>query len=64
MYVCICNAVTDSAIREAVADGVCNLAELERRTGCSGSCGCCAQVAGELLQQALIEQAQVLPVAA
>jgi bacterioferritin-associated ferredoxin len=64
MYVCICNAITDTVIREAVAEGVCDLAELERRTGCSGACGCCAEVADQLLRQALAEQAQALPIAA
>ena len=36
MYVCICNGVTDTAIREAAADGVTSLAELTMRALRSG----------------------------
>ncbi|MFT3791143.1 MAG: bacterioferritin-associated ferredoxin [Rudaea sp.] len=52
MYVCICNAVTDKMIREAAAEGVSSLAELTRRTGCSGDCGSCADLAEEILRDA------------
>jgi bacterioferritin-associated ferredoxin len=55
MYVCICNAVTDSDIRKAVADGVCNLGQLRQATGCGTTCGCCKELAGEVLQQSLAE---------
>ncbi len=50
MYVCVCNGVTDRAIRQAAGDGVHSLSELTRRTGCAGSCGCCAELAEEVLQ--------------
>lgn len=52
MYVCICNAVTEKMIREAAAEGVRSLAELTRRTGCSGDCGSCADLAEEVLRDA------------
>ncbi|MBS0439000.1 MAG: (2Fe-2S)-binding protein [Proteobacteria bacterium] len=64
MYVCICNAVTESAIREAAAEGVCSMAELERRTGCAGSCGCCAEMAAQVLHESLAQQAPLLAIAA
>jgi len=50
MYVCICNAVTERAIREAAASGVRTLSELSRRTGCSDCCGTCADVARQILE--------------
>ena len=53
MYVCICNAVTDSAIRQAVGEGVRSLRELSARTGCSTQCGRCVPVAREVLDAAL-----------
>ena len=56
MYVCVCNAVTDSDIRQAVDDGVRSLKQLKRNTGCSSTCGCCREVASEVLQQALAEK--------
>jgi bacterioferritin-associated ferredoxin len=49
MYVCICNAVTERAVREAAHSGVRTLAELSRRTGCADCCGSCADLASEIL---------------
>jgi bacterioferritin-associated ferredoxin len=56
MYVCLCNAVTDSDIRKAVDDGVRNLKQLKQETGCGGTCGSCNEMAVELLQRALSER--------
>ncbi len=50
MYVCLCNAVTERAIREAANEGVRTLAELSRRTGCADCCGTCADLAEEILE--------------
>lgn len=52
MYVCICNAVTDRAIREAASRGVSTLSELTMHTGCSAGCGSCADLALEILHEA------------
>lgn len=56
MYVCVCNAVTDSDIRRAVDAGVRNLKQLKRNTGCSSTCGCCRDEASVVLQQALAKK--------
>ncbi len=56
MYICICNAVTDSDIRTAVNNGVHNLKQLGKLTGCSRTCGCCKDLAVEALKQALTEK--------
>lgn len=56
MYVCICNAITDSDIQNAVDDGVRNLKQLSRLTGCAVTCGCCKEMAVEVLQQAVAEK--------
>ena len=64
MYVCICNAVTDSDISNAVQAGVRNVKQLGQATGCSSTCGCCREMATEILQQALEESRefrQLLP---
>ncbi|HEX3896278.1 MAG TPA: (2Fe-2S)-binding protein [Rudaea sp.] len=50
MYVCICNAVTERAVRQAAAEGVLSLSELTRRTGCAGTCGGCADYAEQILR--------------
>ena len=56
MYICICNAVTDSDIRLAVNDGVRNLKQLGRTTGCGSTCGSCKEMAVKVLEQALTEK--------
>ena len=55
MYICICNAVTDSAIRQAVIEGARSLRDLSARTGCSTQCGRCVPTAREVLDAALAE---------
>ncbi|HOX71724.1 MAG: bacterioferritin-associated ferredoxin [Dokdonella sp.] len=49
MYVCICNGVTDHAIRDAASRGVSSFEELTMRTGCGSGCGSCADLAREIL---------------
>jgi bacterioferritin-associated ferredoxin len=53
MYVCICNAVNESAIRQAVEDGVTSFRGLSLRTGCGTQCGSCVKQAREILDRAL-----------
>ena len=65
MYVCVCNVVTDTDIRNAVDDGVCTMRQLRQKTGCASTCGCCKELVVEILQQALAgnrESCVVLPV--
>jgi bacterioferritin-associated ferredoxin len=56
MYVCLCNSVTESDIRRHVAEGVRHFETLRISTGCSGSCGCCEEVARETFAKALAER--------
>src|SRR3546814_5087622 len=56
MYVCICNGVTDSDIRQAAKAGCGGLAELTMCTGCGACCGSCVDTAAEMLEQARAEQ--------
>lgn len=49
MYICLCHGVTDSAIREAVNNGVRTFRELSFSTGCGLQCGSCAAQARALL---------------
>ena len=50
MYVCICNGITERAVRQAAAAGASSLSELTRRTGCAGTCGSCAELAEQILR--------------
>jgi len=61
MYVCLCHGVTDKAIREAAESGVEGMAELTASTGCGGSCGCCRELALQILDET---RACALPVLA
>lgn len=54
VYVCICNGVTDRHIREAAAAGCRTVSELTMRTGCGATCGSCLDMAGDLLERALL----------
>jgi bacterioferritin-associated ferredoxin len=53
MFVCHCRAVTDREIREAIATGAHDLAEVGRRCGAGITCGGCCP----LIQQLLAEHA-------
>ena len=53
MNVCICKAVTDKQIREAVNQGVSTLGDLRMRLGVAGNCGTCATTAEQLLEESL-----------
>ena len=50
MYVCVCRAVTDSQIREAIYDGACSMRELRQRLGVASECGRCSQCALGILR--------------
>ena len=65
MYICICNAVTDSHIQKAVEDGVRTYKQLSKATGCGSTCGSCQQTAKDVLHQALSDNREtsgLLPV--
>ena len=43
MYVCLCNALTDRQVRQAVADGACRPREVYGACGCRAQCGTCTR---------------------
>jgi bacterioferritin-associated ferredoxin len=51
MYVCVCNAVTDSEVRSCVRDGARTLADLREQLGVATDCGRCARLARALLRE-------------
>lgn len=55
MYVCLCKAVTDSQIRDAVEQGACSMKELASQLGVATQCGKCGCDARELLRYCLDE---------
>jgi len=49
MFICICNAITERQVQEAVADGANNLSDLQAQLGVATCCGRCAETAAEYL---------------
>jgi bacterioferritin-associated ferredoxin len=51
MYVCICNALTDAQVREAIASGASRVREVYAGCGCKAQCGTCARAMLGMLRQ-------------
>ncbi|WP_394204350.1 bacterioferritin-associated ferredoxin [Shewanella waksmanii] len=49
MYVCLCHAVTDSQIKEAVSQGDMTLADVKKRLGVGSQCGKCTKMATQVI---------------
>lgn len=52
MYVCVCRAVTERQIDDAVRAGARTLQDLRRELGVASECGQCAAAARQRLDQA------------
>ncbi|PIE40935.1 MAG: (2Fe-2S)-binding protein [Gammaproteobacteria bacterium] len=53
MYVCICKAVTDNDIKQAVADGACSFRDVRNQLGAATQCGKCATTTRDIIKQEL-----------
>ena len=53
MYVCICNGITETQIRDAVSEGVRSLRELRVDLGVASCCGKCADCAQQVIHETL-----------
>ena len=56
MYICICNAVTDSDIDQAVRNGADCMRHLQTWLGAGVNCGACASELERCLDQAIAGQ--------
>ncbi|MCK2088004.1 (2Fe-2S)-binding protein [Thauera aromatica] len=61
MYVCVCNAVTERQIDQAVRAGATSLRHLRHQLGVSAECGRCARCAQDCLRAALCEPPRPAP---
>ncbi|TBR09855.1 MAG: bacterioferritin [Lysobacter sp.] len=61
MYICVCNGVTDSQIRQAAEAGCRTMSELTMRTGAGANCGSCVEAATALLDEAQVRRSLPLP---
>jgi bacterioferritin-associated ferredoxin len=57
LYICHCNALTDTDIQQAAAQGACRPREVYEACGCIAQCGSCTRRILALLQEAQMEQA-------
>lgn len=53
MYVCVCNAVTESHIARAIEDGARHLRDLRATLGVTAECGRCAKCAKACIHKTL-----------
>lgn len=51
MFVCVCNAVTDSQIIEELDNGASNLRDISRRLEVGRNCGQCCKTAKQVIKQ-------------
>jgi bacterioferritin-associated ferredoxin len=51
MYVCVCRAVTERQVEQAIQAGAQNLRDLRRELGVTSECGRCASCARQCLQR-------------
>ncbi|MFL6565598.1 MAG: (2Fe-2S)-binding protein [Burkholderiales bacterium] len=56
MYICICNAVTEKAVRECARNGACSIDELAYELGVGAGCGRCRDCASEVLRDARADE--------
>lgn len=56
MFVCICNGVTDSDIRDAVDDGADSIRDLNKTMSVGNCCGKCTRVARQVINSHLEEK--------
>lgn len=50
MYICICNALSDKELKDAVAQGHACVDDVYRACGAERQCGCCAEEIAELMR--------------
>lgn len=49
VYLCLCNAISDAQVAQAVRDGASRPRDIYARCGCRAQCGCCtAAILGAL----------------
>ncbi|WKJ89513.1 (2Fe-2S)-binding protein [Methylomonas montana] len=56
MYVCVCKAITDKQVTQAINQGVCSRRQLMQCTGAGGVCGKCTASIKAMLDENLQNQ--------
>ena len=53
MYICLCKAITDNQIREAVENGATRFGQVRQELGLASQCGKCGILAREVFDQSM-----------
>ena len=53
MYICLCKSVTDSQIREAVANGSKSFGQVRKELNLASQCGKCGIIAREVFDESM-----------
>jgi len=53
MYVCLCNGITDSQIRNAIQRGASSYKDVRTALGLGNQCGKCGTLTREILRESL-----------
>jgi bacterioferritin-associated ferredoxin len=51
MYVCVCNQLTDSHVRDAASAGATRPSEVYRECGCAKRCGACSRSFRQIINE-------------
>ncbi|WP_394827471.1 bacterioferritin-associated ferredoxin [Pendulispora albinea] len=51
MFICICNAVTDSEVRAAIEGGACSREEVTQACSAGGDCGSCHHMIEDMVEE-------------
>jgi bacterioferritin-associated ferredoxin len=51
MYVCLCNALTDTQLRQAASKGAPSVSAVYAGCGCQAQCGCCVATVLSILRE-------------
>lgn len=60
MYVCICRAVTEAAVRGCIAEGACTVKDVAKRSEAGTGCGSCIGKIVALLRSPVDELSNTL----
>lgn len=60
MFVCICKAISDKTIKQAIADGAESIRELKSQLGVGSQCGKCLCQTQQILHNELVKQHQLI----
>jgi bacterioferritin-associated ferredoxin len=55
MYICLCNALTDGQIKEALAAGAKKPRDVYAACNCAGQCGNCARTIHSMIREQTAE---------